>query len=517
MRTVSVCLILAIAPSPAVATASGMPDTQRPLRIAIGFFQHEATTFMPEKAGLADFPQPNLKGEALFEAGSDIEGFVKIAREHSGIELVSLESPGGYPIGGSSKGWITREAFEHYAKLMLGSLREQMPVDAVYLALHGAAAVEGIPRPEAEIARRVREVVGPKVPIAGTFDPHGNEDEEFLRHANFSLVMKYFPHYDGRLQGERAARLLIRAARGDYNPTTATRKPGIVTPTVMQWTGQYPWINFVQRALTWEARERDVYVSLFFGFPWSDVPDIGATVQVMTNGDQALADRIAEDLSGYMWRLRKDFVSTTPIVAPGKAVGEAIAATKAGRTPVVLADYSDRAGDATHILAEIVKQDLGGVLFATLRDERVLAALARDGAKAGDAFDREVGGFVADPDSGRPVRIRGKLVHFLPPAGDAEAVAIVKFGRGNALVITPQLRQIVEPSEMDALPLEIGRFTTWVLKSRAHFRRGFDDTGFAKTILIVDAPEPYIGTIHLDKLDYQHAPIRSLYPYKDEH
>ncbi|MHB1329501.1 MAG: M81 family metallopeptidase, partial [Gemmatimonadales bacterium] len=387
------------------ASERSADSSHRPLRIAVGFFSHEATTFMPEKAGINDFPKPNLVGDSLLAYRSEsIQGFVQLAREYQGVELIPLESPGGPPIGGSSKGWITEEAFEHYAKLMMDDLREALPVDGVYLSLHGAMAVEGVPRPEAELARRVRELVGPSVPIAGSFDPHGNEDEEFLKQANFSLVMKYFPHYDGRLQGERAARLLIRTARGDYQPTTATRKPGIITPTVMQWTGQYPWINLVQRALTWEARQKDVYVSLFFGFPWSDVPDAGATIQVMTNGNQALADEIAEDMASYMWRLRRDFVATTPVVAPARAVTEAIAATRSKRTPIVLADYSDRSGDATHILAEIVRQDLGGVLYATLRDERLLKTLVAEGAKAGDAFDREEGGFVVAPESVKPVR-----------------------------------------------------------------------------------------------------------------
>ncbi len=505
--------------APAASAPGSGPDA-RALRIAIGVFQHEATTFSPEKAGIDDFPKPDLQGERMLDFDEAIEGFVKVAREYGNVEFVPLESPAGGPIGGSSKGWITHEAFEHYAGRMIDNLRREMPVDAVYLSLHGAMAVEGVPRPEAELARRVREVVGPEVPIAGTFDPHGNEDEEFLRQADFSLVMKYFPHYDGRLQGERAARLLIRTARGDYVPTTATRKPGIITPTVMQWSGQYPWTNLIQRALTWEAREPDVYVSLFYGFPWSDVPDVGATFQVMTNNDQALADRIAQDMSDYMWRVREDLVGT-PIVQPDQAVKQALAATAKGETPIVLADYSDRSGDATHILAEIVRQDLGGVLYATLRDERVLDALKQQGAKAGDDFDHEVGGFVIDPASGKPVRIRGKLVHF----GEAsdfvgsesrpnDPVAVVEFGRGNWLVITSSLNQVINPRELDWLPTDTGKFTTWVLKSRAHFRSGFDDTGYAKTILIVDAPGPYLGTVHLDALPYEHVDLKQLFPYR---
>ena len=102
---------------------------------------------------------------------------------------------------------------------MIAELKAEAPFDGVYLCVHGAMAVRGVPRPEAELARRVREAVGPKAFIAATFDLHGNEDEEFLQHADMAFAVKYFPHYDEYLQGERAARTLVRAIRGDYKPT----------------------------------------------------------------------------------------------------------------------------------------------------------------------------------------------------------------------------------------------------------------------------------------------------------
>ena len=116
-------------------------------------------------------------------------------------------------------------------------------------------AVRDVPRPEAEIARRFREIVGPDVPIAGTFDLHGNEDAEFLEHADFAFVTKRYPHYDAYIQGERAARALRLVARGEYEPTSATRKPGIITATVLQWTGQSPrWTSWSGRGAGNPAR-----------------------------------------------------------------------------------------------------------------------------------------------------------------------------------------------------------------------------------------------------------------------
>src|SRR5206468_1325953 len=172
-------------------------------------------------------------------------------------------------------------------------------------SLHGAMGVRGVPRPEAELARRVREVVGREAFLVGTFDPHGNEDEEFLRHADMAFTAKYFPHYDSYLQGERAARTLVRAIRGDYTPARITVKVPIISPSAVQWTGASPWMDLVQRALTWEAREPDAYVNFFFGSAYADVPDVGMTFQVMTNGNPQLARHIADGMAHSAWRQRK--------------------------------------------------------------------------------------------------------------------------------------------------------------------------------------------------------------------
>src|SRR4029434_8223308 len=120
-----------------------------------------------------------------------------------------IESP-LWPKTGTGSGWITEEHYETFFCKMLSELAERRAIDGVYLGLHGAMGVRGVARPEADIARRVRGVVGRSAFIVGTFDPHGNEDEAFLTHADMAFCVKYFPHYDAYLQGERAARMLVR-------------------------------------------------------------------------------------------------------------------------------------------------------------------------------------------------------------------------------------------------------------------------------------------------------------------
>jgi microcystin degradation protein MlrC len=371
-------------------------------------------------------------------------------------------------------------------------------------------AVRGVPRPEAELARLVREVVGSKAFIAATFDLHGNEDEQFLKHADMAFTVKYFPHYDEYLQGERAARTLVRAIRGDYKPVHVTVRVPIITATVLQWTGASPWMDLVQRALTWEAREPNTYVNIFFGFPFADVPDVGMTVQVLTNGKPELANRVGRDMAEAIWRQREALLTKTKGHTIPDGVALAREAVARGAGPVVLADHSDRSGYATFLLREVIAQNLSNTLIATIADAKATAAVKAAGARAGDAFDMAVGG-LADESAGEPVRIQGTILRVAE--GHGQFWVVVRFGQNNVLILSTFLVQVMEPFSLKDLGLDISEFEVFAIKSRVHFRRGFDDNGFAKTILLVEPIEPFLGTTRLDKLPYENVDIKQFYPY----
>ena len=129
-------------------------------------------------------------------------------------------------------------------------------------------------------------------------------------------------------------------------------------------------------------------MSVAYGFAYADVPDIGATVMVITNNDQKLADRIADDMSDFIWKKREEFAGKT-LPKTEEGVRLAIAAAKAGKVPVVVADHSDRTGNSTWILAELIRQGGKNFCITTLTDERALAELR--GKPAGDAVSREHG------------------------------------------------------------------------------------------------------------------------------
>ena len=152
------------------------------LNVAVIAYSQETCTFCPggdSKIEDRTWRVPFVPGHALTARRKGfVGGFMHAADEYTDVAVVGINSPDGV-YGGSSRSWESKESFEHFMAIIIDDLRAKMPIDGVYLSLHGAMAVRDIPRPEAEIARRIRQVVGPNIPIAGSFDLHGNEDEQF--------------------------------------------------------------------------------------------------------------------------------------------------------------------------------------------------------------------------------------------------------------------------------------------------------------------------------------------------
>jgi microcystin degradation protein MlrC len=483
-------------------------ENGKKIRIAVATFSHETCTFCPRPTTIEDWEFYGPPTRELFGSNQGyIGGFKRMCDEYGGIELVGILSPRGAR-GGSSGSWITTEAFDKYSGLIVDDLKQAGHLDGVFLALHGAMAVTGIPKPEAELVRRVREVVG-DIPIMVTLDLHANEDHELSDAADAVFIIKRYPHYDTTLIGERAARVMIKTVRGLYKPTMATRKPGVITPSVYQGTGVSPAMEIMERARRWECQYPDTYVSVAFGFAYADVPDVGATIMVVTNNNQKLADRIADDMSDYIWRRRKVFAGKKlPKTKEGVAL--AVAAARAGKTPVVIADHSDRTGGSTHILEELIKQGAENFCIATLRDEKAIDEIKAN-YKTGASVSIDVGGY-SDKFAGNPVRIEGK-VEFL---GDYArgTVAVLVFGKNNRVILTPQLMQVTTTGIFKPLGIDIDTLDIIVLKSRVHFRRGFHETDLAGAIFEVDAPG--WGPADLTALPYKNIP-KDIYPvYKKD-
>ncbi len=485
-------------------TPSGVQESD--FKIGIATFSHETCTFCPVPTGIEEFEYygPPLVGDQVLSAGEYIGGFVKMAGELGDAELVGITSPRDAK-GGSSGSWITLEAFDKYSNAMMEDIKKNGPFDGLFLSLHGAMAVTGIPKPEAELVRRLRKVTG-DIPIFVSLDLHANEDHELSDAADAVFIIKRYPHYDSFLQGERAARVLMQTLKGEYKPTMATRKPGVITPSVFQGTGVSPAMEIMERARRIEERYPGVYVSVAFGFAYADVPDVGATVMVITNNDQEMADDIADDMNDYIWRMREAFAGKKlPKTKEGVALS--IAAAKEGRVPVVIADHADRTGNSTHILEQLIAQGASNFCIATLADSIAIKEMVEAGLCRKDKVSIDVGGY-ADEFAGRPVHLEGVLEYF-DKYGRYDRCAVILFGNNNRVILTPTLNQVTTPGIFSALNIKMEDMEIISLKSRVHFRRGFYENGLAGAIFEVDAPG--LGPADLTTIEYKNIP-KDIYP-----
>ena len=109
-------------------------------------------------------------------------------------------------------------------------------------------------------------------------------------------------------------------------------------------------------------------------------------------------------------------------------------------------------------------------------------------------------------------KVRSAVRESLPEILSGDDV-ISKPTNRNVLVLSRYLMQVMEPGSLSALGLDVAAFKAFAIKSRVHFRRGFDDSGFARTILLVEPVEPFLGTVRLEGLPYQNVDLKKFYPY----
>ena len=480
-------VLLAAAPSLVFAQSASrrtVPPRQEVYRIAVLEFVHETCTYCPEPAALADWLASGEPTDRILGQGTGyVGGFEERMAAYGGVELVGITSPAGMPVGGTSRSWNSRETWDFFTTRMLQELRDKGPFDGVHLALHGSMAVVGVARPEAELARQVRQVVGEQAVITVTLDLHACVDDELVAPGAADAVfsVKRFPHYDATLMGQRAADVMVRALQGSYRPVVATRKPGVITPSFFQGTVRYPAREIMERARRWENREKDVYVSVNFGFAYADVPDNGASIYVVTNGDPALADEIADDMNAFFWRHREDFVFKD-IYQVEDGVERILQAVAAGETPVVVADGCDRTGGATWITNELIRRGAANFCIGTLTDEAFFGEATGKNLQPGQQTGPVAIGGTTDAFAGEPVRLDDAVVEFR----DAHHL-VLRFGDNNRIVVTPELRQITDPGWHARVGIDFETLDIVVHKTRVHFFRGYYETGIAG--------EEYPGTI----------------------
>ena len=318
-----------------------MPDkaleTNNHMRIGLISLLQETNTFISWPTTLREFEEHLLlKGEAVRRefAGADHEvgGFFD-RLESAQCDVVPVFAARALPFG-----TLTAETYSELTERLLGSLRTAGPLDGLLVAPHGATVSEQVSDVDGDWLSRVRDFVGADVPIISTADPHGNLSPQMVSAVDAVVAYRTNPHVDQHARGVEAAEILLRMINGEIAPTMAAEFPPLIISIDRQCTSEEPCRSLLRLAEEIRARPGVLSCSLFLGFPYADVPEMGSSVVVVTNDDPSGAEQMAGEFASRLWEHRWEF--TPRLIDVETAIARAVQL----EGPVCLLDMGDNVG-----------------------------------------------------------------------------------------------------------------------------------------------------------------------------
>lgn len=462
------------------------------MRFLIAMLKHETNTFSPIPTDLQRFRDWGLfEGEAVARAykgtNHPTAAYLDLAAE-SGAEVIAplaAEAMPSGPVQGAAYAYLTGRILDALSK---GN------IDAAFLDLHGAMVAEGEPDGEGLLLERMRQIA-PDLPIAVTFDMHGNMSERIAANATVINGYKSYPHTDMYDAGRQAGRALLRALKGEVEPVIVWGRLPLLAQTLRMGTADEP-MKTMQAMCRDEERDPAILAaSVFGGFPMADIADAGLSAFVVADRDKAKGQAACDRLLDAAWARKNDFLYQPEPLA--KAVARAKAMT-AG--PVILLDHADNVGsggtsDCMEVIAEVLRQNLESVAVASVWDPEAVKAMISAGV--GAEVTLELGGKTDMPAIGvkrKALRLTGKVRRI----SDGEWVVRGPMYTGTRVTTGPTV--LFEPAGLSIVvtslhhePWDTGILTSMgidplgcrylLLKSRIHYRAGFAPLGKATVTL----------------------------------
>jgi microcystin degradation protein MlrC len=446
------------------------------MRIAVAEIAQETGSFSPMVAELRDFETYGLFfGDEVIErmwGVGPIGGLLEVVGGHR-ESVVLLPIVRAWAAAG---GTITAETIEFLIGRLVAGLQEALPLDAVFLSLHGAAASTNEDDVEGYVLEAVRQAVGDDVPVVCPLDHHANVTERMVRCADVLVGHETQPH-DPPATGRKAARIMFRMLRGEIHPTVGWRKIPMITPQDQFLTSQGPMKEWFDQAREMEGRDRVIDVSPYPMQPWLDVAEGGWSVVVHTDNDQALAQSLANEMAEKAWELRDRFWAN-------ERVGAADAVRQAARADtglIILSDtgdsvYGGAPGDSTVILRELLGQQISCLALVPVIDPDALEAAIAAGVGAEIAIDL---GAKVDNVFSQPIHVNARVSATclgvtvdLADRGicDLRRTALLEVGQVRIVVLDHRSFAINHPVLYTHLGLDISRAQMVVVKTASNFQ-----------------------------------------------
>ena len=279
-----------------------------------------------------------------------------------------------------------------------------------------------------------------------------------------------------------------------------------------------PMIERFERARAYE-REPDVFaVSINAGFEGSDIAEVGPTVLVTCQDDNARHRVFAETIADDIWRLRGEALNTYYSVQEAAAIAADFVRSDG---PLIIADYADNPGggaygDSTALLDALLKIGLGNACFGPMVDPAIAAHLHKH--NEGDAVSVDLGGKTDPQFGGGPLTLTGHIQQLSDGVcrgdGPMKGGQELHFGKtcvlrvdGIDILVVSEAVQMYDQQQFRSFGIDPTSKTVVALKSMQHFRAAFEPV--AEKIIVCDSGA--LCTTDVTKLPYQNVP-RPIYP-----
>src|SRR6266436_7983159 len=502
-----------------------MADRSSP-RVALLGFSIECNKFAP------------VATKAHFLARTYLEGDAIIAEARAEPTCMLPETPGFVAAMDASGAWtpvgialamtepngpVEHAFFVELIETIERQLKAALPIDAVYICSHGAGLTTEEDDPDGLLFEMVRQIVGPDVPIAATLDLHANVSERMVQSIDVFIGYRTNPHLDMRERGAEAA-AAIREMLAGVKPQRASIRLPIVPPTVTLLTAAGPYaemIEFGQRRMTPDIMN----VSVMGGFAFADTAKNGLTVVVTARHDKRAAQTLAREIAEFGWANRARFYPR--LTSLDEAVEKALAVGRDPSLPALaFADVADNPGgggrgNTTFLLRAFHEAGVPDALLGVFYDPDLAAETHRRGVGAHfeARFNRSETTRFSEPytapatvvalTDGNCVGRRGIYSGLRLELGPCAAIEV----GGVTVVVISHRVQCADPVFFEMMGLDIGRARSVVVKSRGHFRGGFDEFFGPEQIVEVDLPG--LTSPMLNRFEWKRLP-RPVIPLDDD-
>jgi microcystin degradation protein MlrC len=422
-------------------------------------------------------------------------------------------------IGAPPGGPVVEAVWREYMQKLEAGLRAAMPVDAVYVANHGASSAVHLDDTEADMMVLIRGIVGPEVPVIATHDLHCNVSERMFDAIDALISYRTNPHVDQRERAAEAADLIVEMLNGVTTTKAFIRMP-ITPPSVTLLTARGPYADLINMgtAMMQSPHEGPIAnVSVSAGFVFSDLPKCGMTIAVTSRGDLNAARRCALKIARAAWADRGRYVPDM------LEITQALEKAKQTRMPLLFADVADNPGgggrgNTTWLLSAFNGAKIPGVLLGVFIDPELAqqAHVAGVGEEFEAVFNETESQFskhylararVIKLTDGECIGRRGIYKGKIFSLGPSALIELVD--TGTRVVVGTLRRQLCDPAMLEMHGVDISKVKILIVKSRGHYRAGFDE--FFPEAQIFDVDSPGLTTPNLKNVDFKRLP-RPVFP-----